>query len=84
MLYLCVEGCTVGGGNTLSKPILNSNKSTEKHVRNDPFQKWTTQFQTWIRIDLDQPRLEILIYHKIQTEYLEIGLQTIWIQEQIC
>lgn len=34
----------------------------------------TVDLQTRIIIDLDQPRLEIFVNHKIQSEYLKIVL----------
>lgn len=42
------------------------------HIRNDPIEKAPRTVKAGVRIDLDEPRLEVAIYHKIQSKNLEV------------
>lgn len=35
------------------------------HIRDYPVQKRVVAFETWIRVDFDQPRLEVTVNHEI-------------------
>lgn len=50
-----------------------------EHVGDDSSKQLATDFKTRVGVDLDEPDIEILINHEIQTEYLEVVLQIVGI-----
>ena len=53
------------------------------HVGNDSWEQRRAELQAWIGVDLDEPRFELLIDHKIHTQELEIMFPPLRIQAEI-
>ena len=49
------------------------------HTWQDSFQKIARLFQAWIRVDFDQPRVEIFIQDEIVAEKFKAEFSSIWI-----
>ena len=45
-----------------------------KHVGYDPAEQLAADFKARVGVNLDEPDIELLIDHKIQSEYLKVVL----------
>lgn len=61
--------------------IKGNTKRVFQHARNNSFKDQTVDFQTWICVDLYEPRLEIAVYHEVKAKYLEIIAPAVWLEE---
>ena len=52
--------------------IESKSESLIKHLRYNSSEKWTVELQARVGIDLDKPRVEVAINHKIKTKDLKI------------
>ena len=51
-----------------------------QHVWDDVHQNRTVELQTWVCVDLDQPRFELVVDHEVETEDFEVVSFPIFIE----
>lgn len=61
--------------------IKGDTKRVFQHTWDDSLEDQTVDLEAGICVDLNQPRLEVAVYHEIETKYLEIVAPAVWLQE---
>lgn len=56
-------------------------KGVFQHAGNNSFENQTVDFQAWIGVDLDEPWLEVAVYHEIKAKDLEIIAPAVWLKK---
>lgn len=58
--------------------IQGQSQTVLNHHWDYPLQKGAGELETGVGVDLNQPGLEVIVYHKVQTKYLKVTFFVFW------